>query len=151
MGAVFPGKTRLREISHEVCLTAREITSPGRKTGPSRMLAQPGSGRHEGVPQFSPLLRSPPFDDDEVSGTPMTIPALVHEITCCLAAYLPSARECGKKSLNQTPGTHTSKRFHSVLDSDWPLFLSVFRTAFSNVKFFCQKFAETKENYMLCR
>jgi hypothetical protein len=28
------------------------------------------------------------FDDDEVSGAPMTIPALVHEITCCLAAYL---------------------------------------------------------------
>jgi len=118
MGAVFPGKTRLREISHEVCLTAREITSPGRKTGPSRMRAQPGSGRHAGVPQFSPLLRSPPFDDDEVSGTPMTIPALVHEITCCLAAYLPSARKCGKKSLNQTLGTHKSKSFHSGLDSD---------------------------------
>jgi hypothetical protein len=28
------------------------------------------------------------FNDDEVSGMPMTIPALVHEITCCLAAYL---------------------------------------------------------------
>jgi hypothetical protein len=52
------------------------------------MRAQPGSGRHAEVPQFSPLLRSPPFDDDEVSGTPMTIPALVYEITCCLAAYL---------------------------------------------------------------
>ena len=43
MGAVFPGKTRLREISHEVCLTAREITSPGRKTGPWSPLAQSGS------------------------------------------------------------------------------------------------------------
>jgi hypothetical protein len=127
MGAVFPGKTRLREISHEVCLTAREITSPGRKTGPSRMRAQPGSGRHAGVPQFSPLLCSPPFDD-EVSGTPITIPALVHEITCCLAAYLPSARKCGKKSPNQTLGTHKSKRVCSVFDSDWPLFLSDFRT-----------------------
>ena len=48
----------------------------------------------------------------------MTIPALVHEITCCLAAYLPSARKCGKKSLNQTLGTHKSKSFHSGLDSD---------------------------------
>jgi len=28
------------------------------------------------------------FDDEEVSGAPMTIPALMHEITCCLAAYL---------------------------------------------------------------
>ena len=85
------------------------------------MRAQPGSGRHAGVPQFSPLLRSPPFDD-EVSGTPMTILALVHEITGCLAAYLPSARKCGKKSPNQTLGTRESKRPHSVLDSDWPLF-----------------------------
>jgi len=28
------------------------------------------------------------FDGEEVSGVPMTIPALVREITCCLAAYL---------------------------------------------------------------
>jgi hypothetical protein len=58
------------------------------------------------------------FDDDEVSGTPMTIPALVHEITCCLAAYLTSARTCGKKSPSQILGTHKSKRVHSVLDSE---------------------------------
>jgi len=81
----------------------------------------------------------------------MTILALVHEITGCLAAYLPSARKCGKKSPNQTLGTRESKRPHSVLDSDWPLFLSVFRTASGNLKFFCQKLAETEETYMLCR
>ena len=37
---------------------------------------------------YATLAQQMMFDDDEVSGTPMTIPALVHEITCCLAAYL---------------------------------------------------------------
>jgi hypothetical protein len=37
---------------------------------------------------YATLAQQMMFDDDEVSGVPMTIPALVHEITCCLAAYL---------------------------------------------------------------
>jgi len=37
---------------------------------------------------FAALAQQMMFDDEEVSGVPMTIPALVHEITCCLAAYL---------------------------------------------------------------
>jgi AcrR family transcriptional regulator len=37
---------------------------------------------------FATLAQQMMFDDDEVSGTPMTIPALVHELACCLAAYL---------------------------------------------------------------
>jgi AcrR family transcriptional regulator len=37
---------------------------------------------------YAALAQQMMFDDDEVSGAPMTIPALVHEITCCLAAYL---------------------------------------------------------------
>ena len=37
---------------------------------------------------YATLAQQMMFDDDEVSGTPMTIPALVHEIACCLAAYL---------------------------------------------------------------
>jgi hypothetical protein len=37
---------------------------------------------------FAALAQQMMFDDEEVSGTPMTIPALVHEIASCLAAYL---------------------------------------------------------------
>jgi len=37
---------------------------------------------------FAALAQQMMFDGEEVSGVPMTIPALVREITCCLAAYL---------------------------------------------------------------
>ena len=37
---------------------------------------------------FAALAQQMMFDDQEVSGKPMTIPALVHEITCCIVAYL---------------------------------------------------------------
>ncbi len=37
---------------------------------------------------YAALAQQMMFDDEEVSGVPMTTPALVHEITCCLAAYL---------------------------------------------------------------
>jgi AcrR family transcriptional regulator len=37
---------------------------------------------------FAALAQQMMFDNEEVSGAPMTIPALVREITCCLAAYL---------------------------------------------------------------
>jgi len=37
---------------------------------------------------YAALAQQMMFDGEEVSGVPMTIPALVREITCCLAAYL---------------------------------------------------------------
>jgi hypothetical protein len=37
---------------------------------------------------YAALAQQMMFDDQEVSGTPMTIPALVHEIACCIVAYL---------------------------------------------------------------
>jgi len=37
---------------------------------------------------YAALAQQMMFDDEEVSGVKMTIPALVREITCCLAAYL---------------------------------------------------------------
>jgi AcrR family transcriptional regulator len=37
---------------------------------------------------FAALAQQMMFDDEEVSGVPMAIPALVHEITCCIVAYL---------------------------------------------------------------
>jgi hypothetical protein len=40
---------------------------------------------------YAALAQQMMFDDQEVSGVPMTIPALVREITCCLAAYLEAA------------------------------------------------------------
>ncbi len=40
---------------------------------------------------FAALAQQMMFDDQEVSGVPMTIPALVHEIACCLAVYLKAA------------------------------------------------------------
>jgi AcrR family transcriptional regulator len=40
---------------------------------------------------YAALAQQMMFDDQEVSGVPMTSPALVREITCCLAAYLTAA------------------------------------------------------------
>ena len=40
---------------------------------------------------YAALAQQMMFDDDEVSGVPMTLPALVHEIACCLVAYLKAA------------------------------------------------------------
>jgi len=40
---------------------------------------------------YAALAQQMMFDDQEVSGVPMTIPALVHEIACCLVAYLKAA------------------------------------------------------------
>jgi hypothetical protein len=40
---------------------------------------------------FAALAQQMMFDEREVSGMPMTIPALVHEITCCIVAYLKAA------------------------------------------------------------
>ena len=40
---------------------------------------------------FAALAQQMMFDDNEVSGAPMTIPALVHEIASCIAAYLKAA------------------------------------------------------------
>ena len=40
---------------------------------------------------FAALAQQMMFDDHEVSGAPMTIPALVHEIASCIAAYLKAA------------------------------------------------------------
>jgi hypothetical protein len=37
---------------------------------------------------YAALAQQMMFDDQEVSGKPMTIPALVHEIACCIVAYL---------------------------------------------------------------
>ena len=37
---------------------------------------------------YASLAQQMMFDDEEVSGVPMAIPALVHEITCCIVAYL---------------------------------------------------------------
>jgi hypothetical protein len=37
---------------------------------------------------YASLAQQMMFDEREVSGIPMTIPALVHEITCCIVAYL---------------------------------------------------------------
>jgi len=37
---------------------------------------------------YASLAQQMMFDDEEVSGMPMAIPALVHEITCCIVAYL---------------------------------------------------------------
>jgi hypothetical protein len=37
---------------------------------------------------YAALAQQMMFDDREVSGMPMTIPALAHEITCCIVAYL---------------------------------------------------------------
>ena len=37
---------------------------------------------------FAALAQQMMFDDQEVSGMPTTIPELVHEIACCLGAYL---------------------------------------------------------------
>jgi len=37
---------------------------------------------------FAALAQQMMFDDEEVSGVKIPIPALVREITCCLAAYL---------------------------------------------------------------
>ena len=37
---------------------------------------------------YASLAQQMMFDDEEVSGVPMVIPALVHEITCCIVAYL---------------------------------------------------------------
>ena len=37
---------------------------------------------------FAALAQQMMFDDQEVSGMPITIPELVHEIACCLGAYL---------------------------------------------------------------
>ncbi len=40
---------------------------------------------------YAVLAQQMMFDDQEVSGVPMTIPALVHEIACCLSVYLKAA------------------------------------------------------------
>ena len=40
---------------------------------------------------FAALAQQMMFDDQEVSGVPMTLPALVREITYCLVAYLKAA------------------------------------------------------------
>ena len=40
---------------------------------------------------YAALAQQMMFDDEEVSGVPMTLPALVHEIACCLVAYLKAA------------------------------------------------------------
>ena len=40
---------------------------------------------------FAALAQQMMFDDQEVSGVPMTIPALVHEIASCIVAYLKAA------------------------------------------------------------
>jgi AcrR family transcriptional regulator len=40
---------------------------------------------------YAALAQQMMFDDQEVSGVPMTIPALVHEISCCIVAYLKAA------------------------------------------------------------
>jgi len=40
---------------------------------------------------YAALAQQMMFDDQEVSGVPITMPALVHEIACCLTAYLKAA------------------------------------------------------------
>ncbi len=40
---------------------------------------------------YAALAQQMMFDDEEVSGVPMTLPALVQEIACCLVAYLKAA------------------------------------------------------------